>query len=201
MGILDIFLKERANKTVSKIKIGDWVTQYSAGYWKIVNIFPKYADADYSYEGTSWKKGDRLGDWAVLEKGFTAKMKPSNGCEFVDAQWCNPVSADVMRSIEQAFTDHPKAREKFENAPDMPRPSIASIWMNLSEEQAESFRKLLVGLPDRFTKEKFWTLAAEYRPYEVDPSRATHILYLFSYLWEMDDQFEPLHFGPKLKRK
>lgn len=33
------------------LKIGDWVTQYSAGYWKVLNILPKYADSDYSYNG------------------------------------------------------------------------------------------------------------------------------------------------------
>ena len=57
MGILDMFQKkEKTNKTLTSIKIGDWVTQYSAGYWMVVNIFPKYADEDYSYNGKSWKK-------------------------------------------------------------------------------------------------------------------------------------------------
>ena len=53
------------------LKIGDWVTQYSSGYWKVLNILPKYADSDYSYNGNMWQKGDRLGDWVILKKGFT----------------------------------------------------------------------------------------------------------------------------------
>lgn len=44
------------------IQKGDWVTQYSAGYWLVLEVIPKYADEDYDYNGTSWKKGDRLGD-------------------------------------------------------------------------------------------------------------------------------------------
>lgn len=28
------------------IKIGDWVTQYSKGFWLIVDIKPKYAEDD-----------------------------------------------------------------------------------------------------------------------------------------------------------
>ena len=42
MGIFDMFQKkEKTNKTLTSIKIGDWVTQYSAGYWMVVFIFPK----------------------------------------------------------------------------------------------------------------------------------------------------------------
>lgn len=201
MSILDIFQKkDKTNESFTTIKIGDWVTQYSAGYWMVVNIFPKYADEDYSFNGKSWKKGDRLGEWVVLKKGFTAKMKPSNACDFVDAQWCKPVSNDIAQSIEATFTANPKAKAKFDNAPNMPKPSVTSAWMELTDEQAESFRKLIQTLPKRFTSEDFWSCSASYRQYIVDPSKATHILYLFSYLWEINDNFEPLHFAPELKK-
>ncbi len=182
------------------IKIGDWVTQYSAGYWKVIDIFPKYADEDYSYDGKSWKKGDRLGDWVILKKGFTAKMKPSNACEFVDAQWCEIVSDGIMKSIEATFAENPKAKQKFDNAPNMPKPSVANLWMRLSDEQAESLSELISKLPERFTEEQFGKQIDNYCQYIVDPSEATHILYLFSYLWEISDDFEPLHFGPEIKK-
>ena len=201
MGILDKFIKkEKTNKPLTSIRIGDWVTQYSAGYWKVVNIFPKYADEDYNYDGKSWKKGDRLGDWVVLKKGFTLKMKPSNACDFVDAQWCKPVATDIVHSIEATFAENPKVKAKFEDAPNMPNPSVASAWMELTDEQADLFAEHIKNLPERFTSEQFWSLSASYRQYIVDPSKATHILYLFSYLWEIDDNFEPLHFGPELKK-
>lgn len=183
------------------IKIGDWVTQYSAGYWQVVNIFPKYADEDYSYGDKSWKKGDRLGDWVILKKGFTAKLKPGTACEFVDAQWCKLVSRDIVDVIEAAFAENPKARLKFENAPDMPKPSVATVWMALSDEQAEAFAELMRGLPERFTMDQFWELCAGYRQYVADPAGATYILHLFSYLWEISEDFEPLHFGPEIRRR
>ena len=201
MGIFSIFQKkERQSKPLTTIKVGDWVTQYSAGYWKVVRIFPKYADMDYSYNGTSWKKGDRLGDWVILKKGFTPKMKFSNACDLVDAQWCVPVPNDILQSIEAAFAENPKAKEKFENAPNLPNPSVNSTWLALSEEQADSFSALLSNLPQRFSEEQFWQQASLYRQYIVDPSNATHILYLYSYLWEISETFEPLHFGPGVKK-
>ena len=178
------------------IKIGDWVTQYSAGYWQVLNIIPKYADEDCA----SWKKGDCIGDWVILKKGFTPKMKPSNACDFADAQWCKPVSAETAAAIEAAFAENPRAKQKFDNAPDMPKPAVNSTWIKLTEEDATAFSALFAGMPQRFTSEQFWTQAAAYRRCITDPSGATHILYLSSYLWEINEHFDPLHFGPELKK-
>ena len=201
MSLFSIFRKqENQSQPLTAVRVGDWVTQYSAGYWKVVNIFPKYAEEDHNSDGKSWKKGDRLGDWVILKKGFTPKMKPNNACEFVDAQWCKPVANDIKQSIEASFAENPKAKSKFENAPNMPNPSVASVWMVLTDEQAESFLECVHNLPARFTAEQFWNVAASYRQYQTNPSEATHILYLFSYLWEIDEQFEPLHFSPELKK-
>lgn len=57
MSLLDMF-KKKENKydALTSIRVGDWVTQYSAGYWMVINIFPKYADKDYCFNGKSWKK-------------------------------------------------------------------------------------------------------------------------------------------------
>lgn len=189
-----------SEESFKAIKIGDWVTQYSAGYWMVVNIFPKYADEDYCCDGQSWKKGDRLGNWMILKKGFTPKMKPSNICEFVDSQWCRPVTDDILHAIEAAFAENPKAKQKFEKAPNLPKPSVTTVWLKLSEEQVHAFSNLTSTLPARFTLEQFWIAAASYHEYIVDPSAATHILYLFSYLWEIDDCFEPLYFAPEIKK-
>ena len=201
MGFFSIFQQKEQQKTPrTAIKVGDWVTQYSAGYWKVMNIFPKYADEDYRSDRHSWKKGDRLGDWVILKKGFTPKMRPSNGCDFVDAQWCKPVSCETIQAIEAAFEENKKAKEKFEKAPNTPKPAIASIWLKLSDEQAESFTKQISKYPERFTIKQFWVCSANYRQYITDPASATHILHLYSYLWEISDDYEPLHFGPELKK-
>lgn len=182
------------------VKVGDWVTQYSAGYWKVLAVLPKYADEDYSYNGKAWKKGDRLGDWVIMKKGFTAKMKPANGCEYADAQWCSPVSEEIRQSIETAFAENPKAKQKFDKAPDRPVPSVASIWLRLTDEQAASLSTLLQELSDRFSEEQFWAKADGYRSQVVDPASTTHVLYLFSYPWEMSESCDLLHFGPVLKK-
>lgn len=52
-----------------------------------------------------------------------------------------------------------------------------------------------------FTREQLWELFGDYRKCIVDPSKATHILYLYSYLWEISDDFSPLHFGAEIKKR
>ena len=51
--------------------VGDWVTQYSAGYWKVVAIYDKYADEDDWRNPPTYRKGDHISYWVVLKKGFT----------------------------------------------------------------------------------------------------------------------------------
>lgn len=201
MGIFDIFNKKaKLKENITSLKVGDWVTQYSAGYWQVTHIFPKYADSDYSYNGVSCKKGDHISEWVVLKKGFTAKMKPSNACDFVDAQVCRLVSDDIAKSIQTAFAENPKAKQKFDSASNMPNPSLENSWLKLTEEQAETFAVLIDGINKKFSSKQFWSEFADWKKYVVDPSKATHILHLYSYLWEIDDNFEPLHFGAELAK-
>ena len=199
MGLFDIFRKKQSDQ-LTALKVGDWVTQYSTGYWMVVEIFPKYADEDYSYNGVSWKKGDRISDWVILKKGFTSKMKPSNACEFVDAKNCQLLPFNVVKAIETAFTENPKAKEKFDKSPSKPNPSVYSVLLNLSNEQAEAFSNSMSRLPERFTLEDFWSSCIDYRRYVVKPPNATHVLYLYSYLWEINNNMEPFHFNPELKK-
>lgn len=182
------------------LKVGDWVTQYSAGFWQVVGIYPKFADDDYTGEKISWKKGDRLGDWVVLKKGLTPKMKFSNLCEFVDAQWCRPVSKEQAQTIEAAFAASPKAKQKFEMASSQAKPMVAALWFELPPEREEEFQALVGGLPMRFTIGTFRDVARDFLQYEKQPGAMNngYILYLFSYPWEQDEDFDLYHFDPKL---
>lgn len=181
------------------LNVGDWVTQYSAGFWQVVAVYPKYADDDYVGEKVSRKKGDRLGDWAVLKKGLTPKMKFSNLCECVDAQWCKKVSQDQLAAITAVFQENPKGKQKFEQAPDRPQPYVSALWLDLPEDRVEEFSSLLETLPERFTEEQFRAHTADFKQYERRSS-GSYILYLLSYPWEMDEQCNMLHHGPQLKK-
>ena len=41
-------------------QIGDWVTQYSVGYWQVVDIKAKYAEEDRVMESNFGKKESKL---------------------------------------------------------------------------------------------------------------------------------------------
>lgn len=59
-------------------QIGDWVTQYSVGYWQVVDIKAKYAEEDSGYGKQFWKK--RRANWKVglSEKSFYTQNEDSN---------------------------------------------------------------------------------------------------------------------------
>lgn len=179
------------------LQIGDWVTQYSAGFWQVAAIWPKYAEDDYVGEKVSWKKGDRLGDWVVLKKGLTPKMKFSNLCEFVDGQWCRPVSREQAEAIERAFAENPRAKQKFDMSTSMPKPMVAALWFDLPGDRVREFELLVQNLPERFTTTAFREATRDFAQYEKQPP-AGYILYLFSYPWEQDENYDLYHFDPKL---
>ena len=70
---------DRVNQ--KNLQVGEWYTGYSAGFWQLIQIYPKYASFDYEGEKARWKKGDLIGQWCIVKKAFTPKMKkkPSRG--------------------------------------------------------------------------------------------------------------------------
>ena len=127
------------------------------------------------------------------------KMKPSNLCECVDAQWCKPVSSEIAETIEAMFAGNLKAKAKFEKSPNQPEPYVAATGMNLSEEQAINLQQILDTIPERVTGEQFWELAEEYQGCIVR-EQPNYMLYLFCYPWELDERFDQLYFQPQLKK-
>lgn len=184
---------------MAAFKIGDWVTQYSAGFWMVMDIKPKYADSDYDFQDTHWKKGCLIGQWVILKKAFTPKMKRSIRCECVDAAWCRPVNPDVQAQIAGSFQADPAYTEKFRNAPAAPEPEVISVWMNIPEPEEDAFQMLLTGLPEKYTIQEFWNRAQGYRAYVSMPP-ASHLLTFRHHCWELDSRFDPVLFGAELEK-
>lgn len=102
-------------------------------------------------------------------------------------------------AIEAAFAAAPRAKQKFDRAPDMPKPYVAALWMDLPEDRVAEFTELLASVPERFTDLQFRELTVDFKQYEHNPP-AAYVLYLFSHPWEMDGECNTLRFGPELKR-
>ncbi len=179
------------------IKIGDFVTCYSKGYWQLMELKPKIAFEDYNGEKVSYKKGDVIGQWAILKKAFTPKMKPRLDYEYEDAYWLRPVSDEVMAEINQYFAEHPSYKEKFDNAEIKLRPMITNCWISIPPEKEASFVEFLESLPKRFTDKEFGELAKPYAPYiGVPPS--SHLLNLLAYPWDLTEQADLIYHGFEL---
>ena len=181
--------------------VGDWVTQYSAGYWQVVAIYDKYADADDWRDPPTYHKGDHISYWVVLKKAFTPKMKWSNACECVDAYWCKPVSPDVLTDIQQAFEGEPAKAKKFEAATDEPRPGIQNCWIDLPEEQIPQLEEELAKLPACFTKAQLQTALGQVPRLTVGVPPSNVLLNLLVQPYMLDENFDFIYCGYQLNQE
>ena len=183
------------------MQIGTWVTQYSKGFWQIVDIKPKYADTDYvNDDGTIIRKGDLIGSWVLLKKGFTPKMRFRVDSDVVDSYWCTPVSKDILESINQHFNDNPKDFQKFIDTPFVEKPSICTTWLELTPEQVTLFRRAIDELPDLFTKAESLIIFEKYNLSQCFSSPPSRYAFVCEHtLWELDENYNPLYKKPKLK--
>lgn len=170
---------------MKKINIGDFVTGYGSGYWQLIDIKPKIATEDYVGENVSWKKGQILGQWAILKKCFTAKMKPRIDFTYEDFAWVHLVSNEVLVEIEKYFNEHPKYRQKFDDAQIKLQPMITNCYLDLPEEKEDRFRTALQNLPERYSMKAFWKIAEDYKKYISKPP-TKYLLNLSAYPWDID---------------
>lgn len=183
------------------LKIGDWVTQYSKGYWQIIDIKPKYAEEDYQYEnGFFQKKGDLIGSWVLMKKGFTPKMKFMRGSDVCDSEWCKAVSADVAKMIDNYFQENPADYEKFSSSPFVDRPAVSTTWLHLTPDEVVLFERIIKELPTRFTRDyamKCFEKQGLKKCFSLPP--ANYRFVCWHTLWELDDDFNPIYKNPELR--
>lgn len=165
---------------------------YSSGYWQLIDVKPKIATEDYSCESIHWKKGDLLGEWVILKKVFTAKMKPRIDFTYEDSRWLKFVSSEVIAEIEKYFDEHPEFKQKFDDAKVKLPETVTNCWFNLPEEKEYEFRSILEKLPQTYTMDAFWEVAKDYTQYISKPP-TTYLLNFSTYPWEMDEEFNSIY--------
>lgn len=182
-------------------QIGDWVTQYSVGYWQVVDIKAKYAEEDSGYGKQFWKKGEQIGKWVFLKKAFTPKMKIQIRSECVDGEWCKIVTDEKRTEIKKYFADHPNDWERFCNTPVVIPPAVSSIWMNLSDDQEAKVLQILKELHKCFSRAELDQQFEQRGLLNVVTNPPTsHILSLSCNPWEVGANVDLMYFSPELKR-
>ncbi len=181
------------------LQIGKWYTGYSAGFWQLIQIYPKYASFDYEGEKAKWKKGDLIGQWCVVKKALTPKMKKSLCVEFTDSAWLKPVSEETIYQINLFFQNDPKYKKRFELFDNIPAPMITNQWVSLSDaEEADLIQKKRL-LPPHFTMDQFCTITQIPNNCFHNPP-TSHLLSFYGYPWELTDCFDETYFKVDLLR-
>ena len=188
------------NETIrDDLKVGEWYTCYSAGFWQLMQIHPKYVSLGDSLDSAKWNKGDLIGQWCIMKKAFTPKMKKSILVEFMDSGWLKPVPEETLRQINRFFQDDPAYKSKFDRYDKPPDPMITNFWITLTDAtEAELLQKLPL-LPSRFTMEQFRTIKQLPQGCIQNPP-TTHLLNFFGYPWDLTDRFDEIYTKVELIR-
>ena len=193
MNSIKSFLESKKNREAS-VKKGDWVEGFSAGFWIVVDVKPKFATEDYA----SWKKGDRVGDWVLLKKGFTPKMKFRLSMDYSDSFWIKPVSESVLKQIDEYFEAHPSDYNKFHQYSGSYPSETKILWITYPNDQISSVNDRLVRLSSRFT---LYEVESLLNGLGICLSKVketnSHMLVLRYYVWELNSQYDQLYYEAK----
>ena len=190
-----ISMRENERISMNELKIGMWVTQYSAGFWQIIDLKPKYAEKDMP----GYEKGKQIGQWALMKKGFTPKMKFRIDSDTTDAEWCKSVSEAQLAQIQQYFEEHPKDAQRFQQAPFVDRPAVSTGWLRLTPEQAIQFRQAIAELPPCFTKAQSREIFARRDLLSCfGPPPGNYAFQCRHTLWEFDEEDNAIYKEPAL---
>ena len=182
---------------MERINIGDWVTQYRAGYWKVKELHPKYSPFDHG----RLHKSEPIGIVAVLQKAFSNTFKFNMEMSTCDLSLCQHVTKAVTRKIETYFKVHPDDEIKFETSQLPVPPSVTAIHLNIDDAQRNHISSLLnIELP-HLTYPKVKEILSDNGLTEVLPGADNTLLFLFGYSWEQDENFNMIYFRYDFKKK
>ena len=86
---------------MGKINVGDWVTQYKAGYWMVKELHAKCS----LFDSGGLHKGDPAGFIAVLQKALGSRFNFDMEMSACDLSLCSPVTKAEKERLTSISTD------------------------------------------------------------------------------------------------
>ncbi len=180
---------------MGKINVGDWVTQYKAGYWMVKELHAKCS----LFDSGGLHKGDPAGFIAVLQKALGSRFNFDMEMSACDLSLCSPVTKAEKRKIDKYYYGHPDEKTKFETYEATVPPSVTAIRLSIDEQQRARLSALLdIELPC-LTYQKVEALLAENGIAEAPAGADNALLYLYGYVWEHDANFNQVYFNYEIK--
>ncbi|QSP94017.1 hypothetical protein LPB19_12545 [Marinobacter salinisoli] len=129
------------------IKIGDWVTSYTAGIWQVYRVIDDFYELRWSLQEEK-KKSDRT--LICSKRLFNSKWKRSFSSESCHHVFVDLLSSDDVRRISVEFNKNPKLQEAFEKYEPKDSNLLSDIGFSLPESYdyddfAKEVESLLAG--------------------------------------------------------
>ena len=180
-------------------QIGEWVKQYSKGLWVIADLKPKYATFDIDTDYACWKKGDHIGYWALLKKGFNSKNKFQISCDICDIRQCKKISDTERSFIKDFFNTNPLCLQELEKTPYVEPIAVTSVYINATPNQFSALNDLLCRLPKSFSMSLFNQMMDKNQlSMCITKPPTNYVLLLDTALTEVDEEFNSVYRNPRL---
>lgn len=183
---------ETADCDLKGIKIGDWVESvYLKGYFKVYQIKHCY------------REGKNEGYLLLLKKAFMSSMKFSFTTEKCHVAWCEKLTENKVRELENLLEENPSKKKKFEEMPPLFPCLQIFYFLDISKDRIDEFREKLKELPRYFTKEHFESFLsqADWQPYikssSEDPKNEV-MLAVYTQEWIVDSHNQMLYCNPQI---
>jgi hypothetical protein len=123
------------------MNVGDWVTAYNKGIFKVDRIIQRYYDESHDKRILgSHQVGDLMNDpIVVLKKCFSSSLKPSMGWDICAQSLCHLVDSEVLSNIEGILSTNPKLIDKIDKY-EIPQTKLLhniSLYLGDSKEHKE----------------------------------------------------------------
>lgn len=129
------------------LKVGDYITTYSSGYFRIEKIVDRYAQETKD----GYVKGEKIESIVFSKQVFNQTFDFTLGFDRSNEEDCKKVSKKIVAIIDEYFSTH---QEDFQELLKYEIPDIKknkNIMLTLSDEEFEKMKVMLFNMKHKFS--------------------------------------------------
>ena len=127
------------------LKVGDWITSYSAGIFRIEQIITEYYEENNSMMPTDKKIGDVELRTIVSKKLFNSKFKKTLGYDSCNELLAKKVTPEQEDHIKTILAQNPQFLQQLDDYKIPPLHNVCNMPLQIDSEQDMENVKLLIA--------------------------------------------------------
>ena len=127
------------------LKVGDWITTYSAGIFRVEHIITEYYDESYPMIPPDKKIGDVIEHRTIVSKKlFNSKFKKTLGYDSCSELLAKKVTPEQEDHIKTILAQNPQFQQQLDEYTIPPQLTIFNMPLQIdSEQDMENVKRLM----------------------------------------------------------